>query len=205
MKVTLIGDSIRGQYAPKVAEILKNEFEVWYPNDNCRFAKYTLRGLFDWADAMKDSDIVHWNNGLWDICDLFDDGPFSTEAEYAQNILRIFDILQKRHKKIIFATTTPVRFANQYNNNDRIKKYNNLIVPLLKEKGAIINDLNSLLVDDINRYICDDNIHLSEEGIELCSKQVADYIKEAAKDLPKETFTAKKSPAQQGDGAPIII
>ena len=53
MKVTLLGDSIRLiGYGLKVPELLGEEFEVFQPGDNCRFAKYTLRGLFDWQEPM---------------------------------------------------------------------------------------------------------------------------------------------------------
>lgn len=48
MKVTLIGDSIRMiGYGKLVPELLGDEYEVYQPNENGRFAKYTLRGLFD--------------------------------------------------------------------------------------------------------------------------------------------------------------
>ena len=45
MKVTLLGDSIRQQYTPKVKELLGEDYEVWAPEDNCRFVKYTLHGV----------------------------------------------------------------------------------------------------------------------------------------------------------------
>ena len=80
-KVSLIGDSVRLQYQPAVEKLLGAEYAVYGPNDNCRFAKYTLRGLFDWAEAMSGSRIAHWNNGMWDICGVFGDGLFSTEEE----------------------------------------------------------------------------------------------------------------------------
>lgn len=71
-KVTLLGDSIRWiGYGKTVPQMLGDQFEVWQPNDNCRFAKYTLRGLFEWQEQMSGSRIVHWNNGLWDVCDIF--------------------------------------------------------------------------------------------------------------------------------------
>ena len=109
MKVTLIGDSIRVLgYGKLVPELLGDEYEVYQPNDNCRFAKYTLRGIYDWDKDMAGSRIVHWNNGLWDVCDLFGDGPFSSEDEYITNMLRIADLLLSKHEKVIFATTTPV-------------------------------------------------------------------------------------------------
>ena len=65
-KVTLLGDSIRMiGYGPKVPQMLGDEYEVFQPDDNCRFVKYTLRGLFDWQDIIKGADVIHWNNGLW--------------------------------------------------------------------------------------------------------------------------------------------
>ena len=161
MKITLLGDSIRLQYESKVKELLGTDFEVWGPADNCRFAKYTLRGMFDWAAQMEGAEIVHWNNGHWDICNLFGDGSFSSEEEYIANMLRIVALLQKKHKVIIFSTTTPVRSTNPHSNNQIIAHYNELIVPKLREKGVIINDLYGLLCADVDRYICDDAIHLS--------------------------------------------
>lgn len=207
MKVTLLGDSIREQYAPRVIEILGEDFKVWHPSENCRFSKYTLRGLFQWAPAMAGSDIVHWNDGHWDICDLWGFGPFTSEEEFVKNMMQILDILQKRHKVIIFSTTTPVRYANKYNKNEVIERYNNLIVPKLRERGVIINDLNSLLKPDIDRYICDDNIHLTKEGIELCANQVADCIREAAGCLAECENEAESVDAHGGEdsGAPVLI
>ena len=185
MKIVFLGDSIRQQYTPRVQELLGNDFKVWQPDENCRFSKYTLRGLFEWANYMEGADIVHWNNGLWDICDLFGYGPFSCEEEYIRNMMQIVDILQKKHKVIIFATTTPVREENRYDKNVTIERFNEIIVPKLKQNGVVINDLNSLLKADVYRYICEDTIHLSADGIELCANQVAECIKDVAKGIDK--------------------
>lgn len=204
MKVVLLGDSIREQYAPKVTELLGEEFEVWHPNENCRFSKYTLRGLFGWANAMAGADIVHWNNGLWDICDLWGDGTFTSEEEYVANMLRILGILQKKHKAIIFATTTPVREENRYDKNPNIERFNALIVPILKEKGVIINDLHRLLKPDVYKYIREDCIHLSEEGIDLCAKQVAQCIKDVAKGIEK-TEPVEKDDEEDFLGLPVLL
>ena len=188
IKVTLLGDSIRMiGYGLKVPTLLGENFEVFQPNDNCRFAKYTLRGLFDWDKDMAGTKIVHWNNGLWDICNLFGDGLFTSEDEYVENMLRIADILVSKYDKVIFATTTPVAMQNRYNNNSDIAKYNALIVPLLKEKGIIINDLYQLVSSNIDKYIRkDDNIHLTDEGIDVCAKQVADIIRSVSQSLRQD-------------------
>lgn len=133
---------------------------------------------------MSGTKIVHWNNGLWDICNLFGDGSFTSESEYIENMLRIADILVARYDKVIFATTTPVTKQNQHNKNSDIERYNALIVPLLKEKGIIINDLYQLVSSDIDKYIRkDDNIHLSDEGVQVCAEQVADIIRKVSQTL----------------------
>ncbi len=207
MKVTLLGDSIRQQYGPKVKELLGEDFEVWAPEDNCRFVKYTLRGLFDWAPSMEGSQIVHWNNGLWDLCNLYGDGIFTNDEEFINNVLRIADLLKQRYGTVIFATITPVRSTNVYNKNDDADRLNKKIVPLLQERGIIINDLNALLRSDPDRYICDDTIHLSEEAIEICAAQVADIIKNAAKNISISSNNTQNTDKVLRDstGAPVLL
>ena len=184
-KVGLLGDSIREiGYGIKVPELCKNEFEIWQPADNCRFALYTLRGLFEWAGQMKGCEIIHWNNGLWDGCDLFGDGPFTPLDDYVDTMLRIAKILQTRAKKVIFATTTPVHPENVFNRNDVIEQYNHAVVPKLREIGVEINDLYSLVSADIPRFIReDDKIHLTDAGIDVCAKAVLDSIRAANAEL----------------------
>ena len=189
MKITLLGDSIRfgagerNGYGNRTAELLGDKFEVFQPAENCRFAKHTLRMLFNYEEAMRGSRIVHFNVGHWDLCDLFGDGSFSTEEEYRENLLRIVKILKSRYDRIIFATTTPVRPENQYNKNSTIARFNEIAVETLSAEGVIINDLNALLVRDIERYICPDLIHLTSEGVEVCAKAVADIIRKTAEEL----------------------
>lgn len=179
-KITLLGDSIRLiGYGTKVSEFLPENYEVYQPEDNCRFAKYTLRMLFELSEKIKDSDAIHWNNGLWDVCNLFGEGSFSSIEEYVSNMLRIADILLKITPNVIFTTTTPVRDEYKYNNNSDIRKFNAAVVPELEKKGIIINDLYSTVYAKRNELIRNDLIHLNETGINLCAKQVADCIKSA--------------------------
>ena len=58
IKVTLLGDSIRMiGYGRVVPTLLGENFDVFQPNENCRFAKYTLRGLFDWEKGIIINDL----------------------------------------------------------------------------------------------------------------------------------------------------
>lgn len=179
-KVTLLGDSIRMiGYGKTVAEALnKDGIEVFQPEENCRFSKYTLRMLFDYKDQIEGSDVIHWNNGLWDVSDLFGDGQFTPTEEYCENMLRIADVLLQITPNVIFATTTPVKNNYPYQTAEDIKRLNNAIVPLLKAKNITINDLYGLVYPVKEEVIRDDDlIHLNEKGIELCSDQVYKAIK----------------------------
>ena len=45
-----------------------------------------------------------------------------------------------------------------------------------QEIGIEINDLHSVVANHMD-YICEDQIHLTDEGFEACAKQVAEKIK----------------------------
>lgn len=202
MKITLIGDSIRMQYEPIVRAALEDKFEIFSPEENCRYAKFNLRGMWDWKEAMQGSRIVHWNCGLWDICDIFGDGLFTSVEEYCATVSRVADILLSRFDKVIFATTTPVREENVWNDNAEIVRFNEAIVPILREKGVIINDLHSIIVKDIKNLVSDDLIHLSESGVKLAANAVIAKILEAAEDLSdKESET--QTATLDASGVPI--
>ncbi|MBR2646282.1 MAG: SGNH/GDSL hydrolase family protein [Clostridia bacterium] len=178
-KVVLLGDSIRMiGYGKLVPEMLGEEYEVFQPDDNCRFAKYTLRMLFDYKDQIADADVIHWNNGLWDCTSIFEDGVFTPEEEYVENMLRIARMLKAITPNVIFATTTPSRDDYEYTHNDKIDRYNEVIVPKLQEMGIVINDLNAIVRADKPNLICDDKLHLSEKGALLCAEQVVKMIKQ---------------------------
>ena len=161
--------------------------------------------MWDWKSGMAGSRIVHWNNGLWDICDLYGDGLFTSVDEYVANMLRIADILLSRHEVVIFATTTPVRKENPHNKTEWIEEYNAALVPKLKEKGIIINDLFSLVAANIPRYVADDLIHLSEEGIQLCANAVEKAVRDAEKMLKAEGSSCVSTDEKSSDGVPVLF
>lgn len=177
-KVVLLGDSIRQLgYGKRAAELLEGEYTVWQPTENCRFASYTLRMLFDYQDEIKTADIVHWNNGLWDMCDLFGDGPFTSLEEYKATTLRIVSILQSWGCKMIFATTTPTHPDYQYHSDERIRQYNQVLAKELQEKGVYINDLYAAMSEYRIDSLREDQLHLNEKGIEICAACVAKAVR----------------------------
>ena len=179
-KVVLLGDSIRLiGYGARTAELLGPEYSVWQPEDNCRFASYTLRMLFEYKDQLEGADVIHWNNGLWDVCDLFGDGAFTPLEDYVRLIARIAAVLKTYAKTVIFATTTPPSPDMWGHNINRLKAYNEAAVATLTEMGVLVNDLFTPVAADIPTMIAEDHLHLSDRGIEICAAQVADCIRKA--------------------------
>ena len=177
-KLVLLGDSIRLiGYGSRLAELLADEYETWQPEDNCRWADYTYRMLSDKEKEIAGADVIHWNNGHWDICNLFGDGSFTSIDRYIAAMKRVAERLLKITDKVIFSTTTAVSPLLSYENNEIIKSYNAAITPVLAEMGIIINDLYSVVEPHIDTYIKDDHIHLTELGSEACAKQIAELIK----------------------------
>ncbi len=178
-KVALLGDSIRLiGYGTKVPELLGDDVEVFQPAENCMYAHFTMRNvMYEWKAALEGSDVIHWNNGLWDVCDLVGDGAFTPLEFYLSDLERIADVLLRYADKVIFATTTAPKPQMWGHDIERIKKYNAAAVELLTRKGIIINDLFTPVAADVEKYICDDLLHLSAAGIDMCAELVAEKIK----------------------------
>lgn len=189
MKILLLGDSIREGYDRVVKEALEGTAEVFYPNENCRFASYTFRNLHVWKNQLKldNVDIVHWNAGLWDVLRLYGDFETLTKPDvYAEYIERI----QKRimflfpGTKSIFATSTPVweeKFVqtDAIRSNSDIEKYNAIARDVLSGYAVEINDLYALMKDKPLTLHSDMTHYYTEEATELISGQVISILKKA--------------------------
>lgn len=198
-KVLLIGDSIRMGYDKYVKYELKDTCEVYYPNDNCRFAQYVLRHISDWKAELAlgdDVDVVHWNTGLWDTLVLYQDGCLTPPEFYEYFI----DKICKRIKvlfpnaKVIFATSTPIvenRFTNpsvSYRKNCDIARYNEIAVKKAQEHGFLINDLFAITKDLPEDYYSDMTHLYTPQGTQLLANAVIKAIGNAL-DIEYDEFT----------------
>lgn len=176
-KVLLLGDSIRIGYEKLVRDKLHSKAEVVAPEENGRFAKHTLWGVNLWIKEFGIPDIVHWNNGLWD---LHHEAPMvetlTSIEEYMNTIKRIVNELQRTHARIIFATTTPVPANAIGRSNHEIDLYNSAAVEFMNAQRIEVNDLNSLIKQDLIGNICEDQLHLTEQGNHKCAEQVISKI-----------------------------
>ena len=184
-KVLLLGDSIRMSYQPLVAEILAGKAEVVGPADNCQFALYTLSSLGRWINELGEPDIVHWNNGIHDCGHNPTRGPaqFSVE-DYRTNLESILTRLREFTPKVIWATITPVHPDRPFGEsgwgwrNEEIDQYNIAARELMEANELPINDLHKLVWPDVDQFLSDDELHLSDKGKDLCARAVVESVSE---------------------------
>ncbi len=166
-------------YGVYVKEKLEGIANVYAPNENCRFAQYTLRYLHNWASELpcEEIDIVHWNNGLWDALRLFGDEPLTPIEVYGDMLKRVYKRIRLLfpNAKIIFALSTAVveEWANPdfFRYNHEIEQYNQKAVEVMRELGVEVNDLYAVSSGFDDSLHCD-WVHFGEEG----SKLLADAV-----------------------------
>ena len=147
--VLLFGDSIRMGYEKAVKKTLEGKANVYFPEENCRFASYLLRYIHEYKSLVKDGnvDVIHWNAGLWDCLRLFEEEPHTPIDVYAYYIDRICIRIKKSFPDamVIFATSTRVQSEKMQKDfkrhNEEIEKYNEAAIQVVKKHGFAVNDL----------------------------------------------------------------
>ena len=177
-------------YDKKVRALLQDEYEVIFSEeDNGRFAAYTLWQANQFFKNYGHFDLVHWNNGYWDMNV---EAPM-TEAihpleEYVNYLKRIIRLIRQNGAQIVFATTTPIYESGEAKDNtgteasinysnDWVVTYNAAACELMKEENIPVNDLYSLCLKGPKYYKSEDMLHLTEEGYLEIAKQTAEYIR----------------------------
>lgn len=174
-QVLLLGDSLRMGYEPIVRRLLEGKAEVSGPEENGRWAGYTLNSFRFWIPNLPKPDIIHWNNGLWDLGDDYHLGrPFSLPEEYESALERMITVIGKLfpEAQIIMATTMPT--ANP--DTSGIEEYNEILKKVAARHQIPVNDLFPVLQPHVAEWVGEDSIHLTPEGFEAVAKYVAEKI-----------------------------
>ena len=178
--VLLVGDSIRIGYDKSVRESLAGKANVYFPEENCRFATFVLRYLHEYKKLIPDGkvDILHWNAGLWDCLRLFEEEPHTPIEVYAYYIDRICQRIQKifPDSKVIFATSTSVQSERMDKDfkryNEEIEAYNDAAVAVVKKYGFAVNDLYGVSTKLPAEAHSDPVHYYTPAGTEAFTKQV---------------------------------
>lgn len=135
--------------------------------------------MCDWVNQVDaaEIDLVHWNNGLWDVLLLNGDEPLTPIDYYTYMLERVYKKIKLFFPKaeIIFATTTPVIEKNspsdwQRRNSD-IEKYNDEAKKLMDKLGVKINDLYSIAKQFDESYYADWT-HFNEKGAKILANEI---------------------------------
>lgn len=189
-RVLLLGDSIRMGYQDYVKDLLKNECEVVYwSDDNGRFVQYSYWQLNQMFKNHGHFDIVHFNNGYWDMnieppCD----EPLNPIDEYVAGLQKIVSYVRKQNAIPIFANTVPIYFdgssedntgtkASITYKNDWVIYYNQAAENLMKKENVFINDMYSKMLTGPKYYKCPDMLHLTDTGYKECARLAAEAIR----------------------------
>ena len=189
-KIILLGDSIRMGYDKYVKLALEDKAEVWFPKDNCRFTQYVLRYIHAWVDSSgfgEDTDLVHWNVGLWDVAQVLGDEPITPIEIYEAYLHRICKRIRQccPRAKVVFATSTPIDQANYesrinifWRSNETIRQYNAVAVKVVTQYGFAVNDLYSLMEDVPAHFFSDRTHYYTAPATERMTNRVLEVIKE---------------------------
>lgn len=182
--VLLVGDSIRMGYDKSVRASLDGIAEVFFPEENCRFASYVLRYMHEYWRVIPEKrvDVLHWNAGLWDCLRLFGEDPHTPVEVYAYYIDRICQRIRKimPDTEVIFATSTRVQsekmdpMFKRY--NEEIEAYNAAAVEVVKEYGFTVNDLYALSASLPDEAHSDPVHYYTPEGTRAFTRQVLDCL-----------------------------
>ena len=177
-QIILLGDSIRMQYQPVVAEKLAGVAEVRGPEENGRWSGYTLNSLRFWLPQLPSPDLVQWNCGLWDMGDDYQEGRHFYPLDlYEETCRRICRVLRKMtgnpELPILIATTTPTLIPD----HEDICLYNDVLRKVAAEENAGINDLYAVVAPAKAEMIGEDHIHLNPAGVQAVAEQTAARIR----------------------------
>jgi len=192
-KIALIGDSIKGGYAPLVAKRLEGKATiVSVPNSGGDSANL-LAHLDEWLAREKPA-IVHFNCGLHDLKQPKTvESPAETGttrhqvelADYESNLRKIVARLkQESDIAVVFATTTPIldqRHAGRKATFDRceadVQRYNAAAIAVMHEAGVPVHDLHALVEQEgPATMLGPDGTHYTPQGYERLAEAVADCV-----------------------------
>ena len=196
--VLLVGDSIRLSYCQAVKALLSDFADVYYSDSNNQwtgFAMWNLPTIVE-QTGVEYFDCIHWNTGIWDLHRHMVDGNFTHYDDYITINERLYKQMAHYGRHLIWATITPggkqldeqrrifdmngtgLYFLTDYRDkwNADVIKYNAGASEMYRSHGVLINDICSPILADTDRFLCDDGIHLSFDGIALVAKMVSDII-----------------------------
>ncbi len=150
--VALVGDSLRMDYQPVVAQALAGVASVWGPEISCESSRHLRANLDAWVLGRIDRlTIIHVNAGAHDLRRFLDD-DWEVQVpidEYRENMLVVLDRLAVHAHvgQVIVATTLPIDedrhdlARHSTRRNSDVEAYNHELIDVASERGIAVDDL----------------------------------------------------------------
>lgn len=175
-RIMILGDSISIGYREIVKKTLNGRAEVVFPEENGRFIAHSEFMIHTWTAQLGKPDIVHWNNGLWDLLMYAPfEKPFTPIDEYIRRLAHMLVVLRSYTQNVIWASTTPVT-EYERRKNCFIEQYNAEASKLMEQKGVPVNDLYSLVLPRADEFVLPDHVHLTPAGYDACARAASAMI-----------------------------
>lgn len=201
--VLILGDSISIGYTPPVRKLLEGKANVFRPHtangtkpENCSGTTKGVDAVDRWIGDRK-WDVIHFNFGLHDLKHVTEPGgnkvskdpsdPLqATVDQYAANLEKIVERLEKTGATLIFATTTPVPpgTSGVLREPESPPKYNAAAVKIMQAHGIQVNDLFAFCEPRLDEIQRPKNVHFTNEGSQALAQQVAAAIQKALSAKP---------------------
>lgn len=196
--VLILGDSISIGYTRPVRKLLEGKANVFRPHtadgnkpENCSGTTKGVAAVDRWLGDRK-WDVIHFNFGLHDLKHVTEPGgnqvsrkasdPLqATVDQYAANLEKIVERLEKTGATLIFATTTPVPpgTSGVLREPESPPKYNAVAKQIMKEHGIEVNDLFAFCEPRLSDIQRSKNVHFTDQGSQALAEQVSAAIQKA--------------------------
>ncbi len=169
-RILLIGDSITREYHPVVEKALKGKAFVGRLATSKSLGDPALLEEVALVLHEQHFDIIHFNNGMH--------GHDYTEEQYAAAAPALIETIRRNapDAKLICATTTPVRDADDLNKigdyTQRVIARNKIMSDLCQKDGIPIDDLFPV-VDGHPEFFSKGGVHHTAAGINALAEHVA--------------------------------
>lgn len=181
--VLVLGDSISIGYTGATYDLLKDQFDVMHPADNCRNSSYTLAHVDQWLAEIPNAQVITWNNGIWNTVRDSQRTPgdpvtwFGTTPEqYESDIIQIARKLKATGARVIFFTTTDVSPTASTFESGKEEVLNEIAKRVLPSEGIEVYDLNAFAKQSGAEHQATFDVHFTEAGNKVLGAYVAGAI-----------------------------
>jgi lysophospholipase L1-like esterase len=186
--VLIIGDSISIGYAPFVQSKMSGIADVQRISGNGADSVNVRAHLDEWLSSGH-FDLVSINCGLHDL--KYTQRHQVEAGQYEQNLIAIFEQLEKHSTRILWVTTTPIhderhaaRKAGFRRLNQDVDEYNQIALKVAKARQIAVCDLNEVVRQGgAERMLSKDGTHYEPAGYEILGSAVAAAISRELKQL----------------------